>query len=310
MEFLHKSVLLNESIDALRIKPNGIYVDGTAGGGGHSYQIAKRLQSGRLIAIDQDEQAVRAITERLGCFDFVDIVKANFADIDTVLDSLGISGVDGILLDLGVSSYQLDNSRRGFSYTGEAKLDMRMDQSRELTAFAVVNNYKKEELARILWEYGEERYAKSIAAAIEKARRLSPIQTTTELAEIIKSAIPAKAARAEGQHPAKRSFQAIRIKVNSELDNLKSGLGSCFERLNTGGVLAVISFHSLEDRIVKQTFANYTVGCICSKKLPICVCNHQPEGRLLFKGSVQPSKEEIEANPRSRSARLRAIEKI
>lgn len=306
MEFSHISVLLNEAIDSLQIKPDGIYVDGTAGGGGHSFEIAGRLTTGRLIALDRDPEAVKTATTRLKGLP-AEVVCINFKDFDSALDRSGIGKIDGMLLDLGVSSYQLDNTERGFSYHGDAPLDMRMGDSGP-TAADLVNTISLEELSRILTVYGEEKFAYRIAKAIVRQREIEHITTTKVLADIISSAVPA-AARRDG-HPARKSFQAIRIAVNGELDALKEVLKKAFNRLNVGGVLSVITFHSLEDRIVKQTFAEFTRGCTCPEDFPVCVCGKTPMGELLFKKPILPSKEEIEHNMRSRSAKLRAIKKI
>ena len=310
MEFKHKSVLLEETIDNLNIKPDGIYVDGTLGGAGHSYQIAKRLTGGgRLIGIDQDADAIAAATERLKEFEErVTIVRNNYCNMDKVLDELGIDKVDGILLDIGVSSYQLDTASRGFTYNVDTALDMRMDQRQEMTAKDLVNTYSEMELFRIIRDYGEDRFAKNIAKHIVAARKEKPIETTLELAEIVKSSIPA-AARREGGHPARRTFQALRIYVNGELDGLDRAIGDMFDSLKVGGRLAIITFHSLEDRAVKQTFASLCEGCICPPEFPVCVCGRKSRGRLPQKAAA-PSKAELEENPRSRSARLRVIEKI
>jgi len=308
-EFHHISVLLQECIDGLSIKPDGIYVDGTLGGAGHSSQIAKHLTTGRLIGIDRDPVALKAAGKRLEPFsDRVTLVHSNFCEIKQVLQELGIAGVDGILLDLGVSSYQLDTSERGFSYNADAPLDMRMDRRREKSAYTVVNTYSEEQLKQILFTYGEERYAARIAARIAAAREQAPIKTTAELSELIKGAIPA-AAREGGHHPAKRSFQAIRIEVNGELDVIAPALKSAVARMNRGGRLAVITFHSLEDRIVKQTFAELASGCVCPKSLPICVCGNEPKLKLIAKKPILPSEAELTENPRSRSAKLRVAEK-
>lgn len=306
MEFSHISVLLNETIEGLNISPSGIYVDGTAGGGGHSFEIAKRLKNGQLIALDRDPEAVTAASQRLKGLN-ARVVLSNFKDFDKVLDDLNIEKIDGMLMDLGVSSYQLDNMERGFSYHGDAPLDMRMGNS-GTTAADLVNNLDVGELTRILTTYGEEKFAFKIANAIVRERENSPITTTKRLAGIISAAYPA-AARRDG-HPARKSFQAIRIAVNGELDALKEVLDKAFSRLNSGGRLAIITFHSLEDRLVKQTFAGYTVGCTCPSDFPICICNNKPKGKLVSKKPIIPSEMEIENNLRSRSAKLRIIEKL
>lgn len=306
MEFSHISVLLNECIEGLNIRPNGIYVDGTAGGGGHSFHIASRLSGGRLIALDRDPDAIKAATKRLESLP-AQVIQSNFKDFDKVLDDLGVEKIDGMLLDLGVSSYQLDNIDRGFSYHGDAPLDMRMGDSGP-TAADLVNDLDVNELSRILTLYGEEKFAFKIAKAIERERNISPIETTGRLAEIISNSYPA-AARREG-HPARKSFQAIRIAVNGELDALKEVLDKAFDRLNVGGRLAIITFHSLEDRMVKQAFAEYTKGCTCPSDFPICVCGKVPRGALKPKKPIIPTEDEIKNNLRSRSAKLRVIEKI
>ena len=306
MEFSHISVLLNESIAALNVKENGIYVDGTAGGGGHSFEIASRLKKGKLIALDRDPDAIKAATKRLSGLS-AEIVQSNFKDFDKVLDEKEIDLIDGMLLDLGVSSHQLDEAQRGFSYHADASLDMRMSQS-GTTAADLVNTLSVEELTDILNRYGEEKFAYRIAKAIEKQREISPIITTAKLAEVISSAVPA-AVRRDG-HPARKSFQAIRIAVNGELDALSEVLEKAFYRLKKGGVLAVITFHSLEDRMVKQTFASLTKGCTCPPDFPVCVCGNTPKGKLVTKKPVAPSDAEEKANPRSRSAKLRAIERL
>ncbi|MGM9683963.1 MAG: 16S rRNA (cytosine(1402)-N(4))-methyltransferase RsmH [Eubacteriales bacterium] len=309
-EFSHYSVMLGESIDGLDIKPSGIYVDGTAGGGGHSFEIAKRLTDGRLVCIDQDSAAIAAAGERLSVFgDKVVMVRNNFSELENVLGQLGISAIDGMLLDLGVSSYQLDTAERGFSYNADAPLDMRMDDRAALDAKQVVNTYPESELRRILFEYGEEKFAPKIAAAIVAQREKEPIETTARLAAIIKNAIPPRA-REGGHHPAKKSFQAIRIEVNKELDVIEPTLRNAVRFLKPGGRLAVITFHSLEDRTVKQTFASLSQGCICPKDLPVCVCNNKPVIRIITKKPVLPSAAELAVNPRSRSAKLRVAEKI
>ena len=302
--------MLMPCMDALSIKPDGIYVDGTAGGGGHSYEIAKRLDTGLLIAIDQDEAAIKAASAKLAPLgERARVVRSNFCHVSDVLDSLGIEKIDGILLDLGVSSYQLDTPERGFSYMADAPLDMRMDARAEKTAYDVVNTYSEFDLRRILFDYGEERFAPRIASRIVQAREAKPIETTGELTSIIKSAIPA-AAREGGHHPAKRSFQAIRIEVNAELDVIRPALEAAAKRLNPGGRMAVITFHSLEDRIVKQTFADMASGCTCPRGLPVCVCGKTPTVKVISRKPILPDGEELENNPRSRSAKLRVAEKL
>lgn len=306
MEFSHISVLLNECIEGLSIKPDGIYVDGTAGGAGHSKEIAKRLKTGKLIAIDRDPAAVEAASERLKNYNAV-VVKSNYSEIDEVLKNLSINGVDGILLDLGVSSYQLDKAERGFSYHNDAPLDMRMS-GEGLSARDVVNTYSYEELSRILFEYGEEKFSRSIASAIVKTRETKPIETTLELAEIIKDSVPQRVRREK--NPCKKTFQAIRIEVNAELEHLSIALDKAFDSLNSGGRLCVISFHSLEDRLVKQRFASFCKGCICPPDFPQCVCGKKPRGKLVNRKPISASQDELEVNNRSRSAKLRIIEKI
>ncbi len=306
MEFKHIPVLLDECIQGLNIKPNGIYVDGTAGGAGHSFQIAKRLETGRLIAIDRDPEAIEVARERLYGLNAV-VVKDNFSNIDSVLSSLGIEKIDGMLLDIGVSSYQLDNAERGFSYHSDAELDMRM--SREgLSARDVVNTYSYSELCRILFEYGEEKYAKSIASGIVKERETKSIETTLELAEIVKANVPQRARREK--NPCKKTFQAIRIEVNNELGELSGALDKAFEALNVGGRLCVITFHSLEDRLVKQRFLTFAQGCICPPEFPVCVCGRTPRAKIITKKPIEPTEYELSANQRSHSAKLRIIEKI
>ena len=308
--FSHRSVLLDECIEGLAIKPEGVYVDGTAGGGGHSYHIAERLTTGRLIAIDRDEAAIAAATARLSPFsERATVYRSNFSEVSHVLDDLGIDTIDGMLLDLGVSSYQLDTAERGFSYQADAPLDMRMDRRNEKTAYTVVNTYSEEALKNILFTYGEEKFSARIARKIVQAREIAPIATTKELSDLIKSAMPA-AAREGGHHPAKRSFQAIRIEVNGELDAIVPALKDAMARLNRGGRLAVITFHSLEDRIVKQAFAEMAEGCTCPKSLPICVCGHKPVAKIITRKPILPSAVELEENPRSRSAKLRVAEKL
>ncbi len=311
INFSHRSVLLDECIDALAIKPCGIYVDGTAGGGGHSLEIVKRLTcGGRLIAIDRDDAAIAAATERLGDYlDRVTFVRNNFSSVGAVCDELGIDKIDGILLDLGVSSYQLDTAERGFTHNTDAPLDMRMDRRNSLDAYTVVNSYSENELKRVMWNYGEEKFAPKIAAAIVRRRELKPIESTGELVDIIKSAIPA-AAREGGHHPAKRTFQAIRIEVNGELDAIEPAIRSAVSRLSSGGRIAIITFHSLEDRIVKQTYADLASGCNCPRSLPVCVCGRKPIVSLVNKKPITPSEPELQQNPRSRSSKLRVAEKI
>lgn len=311
IRFSHVSVLLRECIEALRIKPNGIYVDCTTGGGGHSLEIAKRLtDGGRLIAIDRDEDALRAAGRRLADFaDRVTFVHSNYAMLQSVLADLGVPGVDGVLADLGVSSYQLDTAERGFSYMQDAPLDMRMDREQPLRAYDVVNTYSEEELRRILYDFGEEKFARNIAANIVKKRSEHPIETTLELAELVKGSMP-KAAREGGHHPAKRTFQAIRIEVNSELSSIPPALDAAVHALNPEGRIAVITFHSLEDRLVKQKFAALSSGCTCPREFPVCVCGKKPVVRVITKKPVTAGEDELEVNPRSRSAKLRVAEKI
>ena len=308
--FHHVSVLLDASIDALNIRPDGIYVDGTLGGGGHSREIASRLTTGHLIGIDRDETALAAAGERLAPFmDRVTLVHSNFCEMDSVIRSLGYPGVDGVLLDLGVSSPQLDESSRGFSYMADAPLDMRMDRGDTLTAYQVVNEWPYEELKRILFNYGEERYAPLIAGAICRRREQKPIATTLELVDIIRGSVPPAALR-EKQHPAKRSFQAIRIAVNDELGAVSKAMEAAIPMLNPGGHLAVITFHSLEDRIVKSAMAEAARGCTCPPSFPVCVCGKKPKVKLLSRKPVLPGPEELEENPRARSAKLRVCEKL
>lgn len=311
MEFQHKSVLLQECIDALNIRPDGIYLDGTLGGAGHSSQIARRLtEGGRLIGVDRDRTALAAAKERLAPYaDRVTLVHSNFAEIDAILDSLGIPAVDGMLFDLGVSSPQLDDASRGFSYMADAPLDMRMDKDDALTAGAVVNTWPQGELRRILYDYGEERYAPQIAAAICRAREKAPVETTLELVDIIRSAMPAQALR-EKQHPAKRSFQAIRIAVNDELGAVSRMMQAAVGRLNPGGRLAVITFHSLEDRIVKSEMQQAARGCTCPPEFPVCVCGKKPLVKLVTRKPIVSGSAELEENPRARSAKLRVAEKL
>ncbi len=309
-EFHHVSVLLEECLDALDIKSDGIYVDGTLGGAGHSSQIVQRLTSGRLIGIDRDEIALEAASKRLQPWsDRVTLVHSNFCEIASVLQELNISGVDGILLDLGVSSPQLDDGERGFSYMADAPLDMRMNRRDALSAYDVVNTWPQEELKRILFDYGEERYAPKIAAAICRRREEKPVETTLELVDIIRSAMPSAALR-EKQHPAKRSFQAIRIAVNDELGSVEKVMRDAIDCLNPGGRLAVITFHSLEDRIVKSAMSAASKGCTCPPNFPVCVCGKKPKVSLVSRKPITSTQEELKANPRARSAKLRVCEKI
>lgn len=303
MEFVHKSVLFDEAIKALDLNENKIIVDGTAGGGGHSGEIAKRAK--RVISIDQDPDAITVLNERLGDKENVTIVHDNYSNIKNIISNLNIEKIDGLLLDLGVSSFQLDTAERGFSFHKDAPLDMRMSKS-GLSAYDVVNNYDERQLADIIYRYGEEKFSRRIAANIVKARAEKTIETTFELVDIIKSSMPQKAMR--DAHPARRTFQAIRIEVNAELDVLKSTLEDAFDILAPGGRIAIITFHSLEDRIVKEQFAKWCQGCTCPKEFPVCVCGKKPKGKT-FK-SISPSKEELEENPRARSSRLRIFEKF
>ncbi len=309
-EFHHVSVLLWECIEGLNIRPDGIYVDGTLGGAGHSSQIVKRLENGRLIGIDRDRVALKAAGERLAPYkDNVTLVHSNFCEIKQVLQDLEIEGVDGILLDLGVSSPQLDDGERGFSYMADAPLDMRMNRSDSLSAYQVVNTWSYEELKRILYDYGEERYAPKIAAAICSRREEKPIETTLELVDIIRSAMPAAALR-EKQHPAKRSFQAIRIAVNDELGSVEKVMRDAIDCLNPGGRLAIITFHSLEDRIVKLGMQDAAKGCTCPPSFPVCVCGKKPRVQIITRKPITSTEEELENNPRARSAKLRICEKL
>lgn len=309
-EAKHFSVLLKECIENLKIKPEGIYLDGTLGLGGHSYEIASRLTTGRLIGIDRDETAIERAGKRLAPFgDKVSLVHGNFSDAAAILDDLGIQGVDGMLFDLGVSSPQLDEVQRGFSYMADAPLDMRMDEGDSLSAYEVVNSWDEKRLNRILWDYGEERYARRISRAIVEHRERKPIETTLELVDIIKGAMPAAALR-EKQHPAKRSFQAIRIAVNDELGAIAAMMETAPERLNKGGRLCVISFHSLEDRIVKAGIAARENGCTCPREAPICTCGFVQTLKSVSRKPILPSPEELEINPRSRSAKLRVAERV
>jgi len=310
MEFHHVSVLLKECIENLNIKPNGIYIDGTMGGGGHSLAICEKLTTGKLIAIDQDLQAHEAAKERLKQhLQKVTFVHDNFVNIKLILQQLGIDKVDGILLDIGVSSYQLDESERGFSYQNDAALDMRMDNTSDFSAYDVVNDYSEEQLYQVIWKYGEERWAKRIAKFIVEQRKQKPIQTTFELVECIKKAIP-KGARKDGPHPAKRTFQAIRIEVNKELEVLEKAIMNSVELLNVQGRFCIITFHSLEDRIVKNAFRLQQNPCTCPKEFPVCVCGKRPMGKVITTKPILPSEQELEQNYRSRSAKLRVLEKI
>lgn len=309
MEFKHVSVLLDECIEGLAIKPDGIYCDGTAGGAGHSREIAKRLDAqkgGKLIAVDRDPEAVAVAAKRLEGLP-AQVVRGNYSEIDEIFAELGLKGADGILLDLGVSSYQLDNAERGFSYHNDAPLDMRMS-GEGLSARDVVNGYDYQSLSRIIFEYGEEKFARSIAQKIVKVRDEKPIETTLELAEIIRSAVPQKARREK--NPCKKTFQAIRIEVNSELEHLSAALDKAFDLLNVGGRLCIITFHSLEDRLVKQRFQTFCRGCICPPDFPVCICGQTPRGKLVNRKPIEAGEEELAANNRSRSAKLRIIEKI
>ena len=308
MEFHHRPVLFEETIDALNIRPDGIYLDGTLGGGGHSEAILQRLTTGTLLSIDQDPDAIRAAGERLKSYDCSIIVRGNFSEMKGLAAAHGITELDGVLLDIGVSSYQLDTPERGFSYHHDAPLDMRMSREGP-TAADFVNGLSKEELARIIFQYGEDRSAHRIADGICRAREEQRIETTGQLAEVIKGSVPAAVRRSEG-HPARKTFQALRIAVNGELDRLREGLEAGFSLLKPGGRLAVITFHSLEDRIVKQQMNDWCQGCICPKDFPVCVCGRTPQGALLFKRGLTPSEAELTENPRARSARLRGIEKL
>lgn len=310
MEFKHKSVLLEESIESLCIKPDGIYVDGTLGGGGHSYEICKRLSAkGRLIGIDQDEAAIKAAAGRLGEFkDRVTIVRSNYCDMRRVLGELGITSVDGVILDLGVSSYQLDEASRGFTYREDVPLDMRMDQRQTMTARDIVNEYSEMELYRIIRDYGEDKFAKNIARHIVNARKEKALETTGELIHVIKAAIPAKV-RATGGHPAKKTFQAIRIELNRELEVLENSLEDMIDLLNDSGRISVITFHSLEDRIVKNKFRQCESPCTCPKDFPVCVCGKKSKGRVVTRKPIIPSQRELEENSRAKSSKLRVFER-
>lgn len=310
MEFQHKSVLLKEAVEGLNIKKDGIYVDGTLGGAGHSKEIVKKLEKGKLIGIDQDINAIKKATKELSAYkDKVILVHDNFVNLDNIAMNQNIENVDGVLLDLGVSSHQLDEEERGFSYNKEAIIDMRMDESQDFSGWDVVNKYSKKELERIIKEYGEERWAARIAEFIVAERKIKAIDTTKQLVEIIKKAIP-KGARKDGPHPAKRTFQAIRIEVNKELEILKDSIIKAVRLLNKGGRICIITFHSLEDRIVKETFKELSLDCICPPELPICVCSKKKEIKIITRKPILPSKEELEFNPRARSAKLRIGEKV
>ena len=308
MDFYHVPVLLEKCMEALSIKPSGTYIDATMGGAGHSEQIVKRLTTGKLIGFDQDKNAIAASRKRLAAYQNVIYVNRNFQYIKEVLGELAIDTVDGALMDLGVSSHQLDEAERGFSYMHDAPLDMRMDQSSSFSAYDVVNSYSREQLEQIIFQYGEERWAKRIAAFIEEERGLRPIETTGELVSIIKKAVP-KGARRDGPHPAKRTFQAIRIEVNGELSLLGQAIDDFVDCLKPGGRLAVITFHSLEDRIVKTKFAELAVGCTCPKELPVCVCGKQPKGKVITRKPIVADERELSENPRARSAKLRVFER-
>lgn len=310
MIFNHKSVLLTETVSSLHIKPDGIYVDGTLGGGGHAYEVCKSLSNkGKFVGIDQDEDAIAAAGERLADFkEILHIVRDNYVNIEHVLSDLQIERVDGIYLDLGVSSYQLDTPERGFSYRENAKLDMRMDNRKEMTARDIVNEYSESELYRIIRDYGEDRFAKNIAKHIVRYRENKAIETTDELTEIVKAAIPAKI-RMTGGHPSKRTFQAIRIELNEELEVLKNSIETMVDLLNPGGRLSIITFHSLEDRIVKNIFREMESPCICPKNFPVCVCGRKSKGKVVTRKAILPSEEELEENSRAKSAKLRVFEK-
>ena len=310
LEFVHKSVLLNETVDSLNIKPNGIYIDGTLGGGGHAYEVCKRLgEHGRFIGIDQDAEAIEAAGLRLAEFgDKVTIVRSNYVDIDNILKSLNISKVNGIMLDLGVSSHQLDTVERGFSYKENAPLDMRMDVRNPMTAEDIVNNYSEMELYRVIRDYGEDKFAKNIAKHIVNARKEKEIETTYELNDIIKAAIPMKM-RVNGGHPAKKTFQAIRIELNKELEVLNNSIDKMIDLLDDGGRLSIITFHSLEDRIVKTRFRNNENPCICPPDFPVCVCGKKSKGKVITRKPIVPSEQEIVENKRAKSSKLRVFER-
>ena len=311
MEFSHYSVMLNECIDALDIKPNGIYVDCTAGGGGHSEAILERLDGGKLISLDQDDEAIETCKKRLARFgERSIIVKSNFSELERVLNELEIVHIDGVLMDLGVSSHQLDTPSRGFSYNSDAELDMRMNPRSPFSAYDVVNTYSEQELKKIIFDYGEERFAPQIARKIVLAREENPIKTTLELASIIKNAIPVGAAKKESQHPAKRTFQAIRIEVNHELDVITPAIETAVSRMNIGGRIAIMTFHSLEDRIVKTKYNDYAKACTCPANFPVCVCGNKAKLKVITKKPIIANNEELKENARSRSAKLRVAEKI
>ncbi len=311
MEFSHFSVMLNECIEHLSIKPDGIYVDCTAGGGGHSEEILKRLTVGKLISIDQDDDALKTCREKFKKYGERSIlVKNNFSNLSVILDELKIYGIDGVIMDLGVSSYQLDTAERGFSYNSEAALDMRMDKQNPFSAYDVVNTYSESDLKRIIFDYGEEKFASSVARKIVSARQTKPIETTTELAAIIKSAIPVAAAKKEAQHPAKRTFQAIRIEVNKELDVINPAIEAAVNKLNAGGRIVIMTFHSLEDRLVKNKFLSYVKACTCPPDFPVCVCGNKSKLKIVSKKPITASPEELSKNSRSKCAKLRVAERI
>lgn len=311
MNFEHTTVLLNETLENLNIRSNGIYMDGTLGGAGHSEEICKKLDNqGILIGVDQDKDALEASSNRLSNYsNRVELIHSNFSNINSILDNLNIKAIDGIILDLGVSSYQLDNKDRGFSYMADAELDMRMDRSNNLTAKEIVNTYSAEDLRNIIAEYGEEKWAKRIVEFIIQERNNREIQTTGQLVDIIKAAIPSSARRT-GPHPAKRTFQALRIEVNNELGILESTIKTVAKRLNTGGRICIITFHSLEDRIIKRTFKELSLGCVCPPEFPVCMCDKKPLLKVISRKPIVPSKKELQHNPRSRSAKLRVAERI
>ena len=311
MEFSHFPVMLNECIEGLDIKPDGIYVDGTAGGGNHSEAILKKLTTGKLISIDQDDDAIEACTKRFENYKERSIlVKSNFSELGRILDELNIDHVDGVLLDLGVSSHQLDTPARGFSYNSDAKIDMRMNPRSPFSAYELVNTYSEFDLKRIIRDYGEEKFAAQIARKIVNAREKAPIQTTFELANIVKGAIPVAAAKKEAQHPAKRTFQALRIEVNKELDVIRPAIDAAISKMNKGGRIVILTFHSLEDRIVKTSFNEFSQGCTCPKDFPICVCGNKPKISIINKKPITATEDELNINSRSKCAKLRVAEKI